>query len=226
VARPFFETRCAFRSIMPIRLVIADADPSMLRHIEELGSRHREFEIVASVTTGNDALHAVRQLQPDILLLDIHIAAVDAPNVLRRMQRARSRTQAVILIEVEGDDVIDAVRLGARGVIHKAVMPTLIVECIREVHDGKKWLERGHVTRVLDQLVKRETGLRELSALLTRRQIDVVQMVAKGLDDSALAKELLITQGTAKLHLHKLYEKLNVGGRAELVQFLHSKGLP
>jgi DNA-binding NarL/FixJ family response regulator len=211
---------------MPIRLVIADADPSMLGLVAKVCSRHPEFEIVASVTTGSDALQSVRQLRPDILLLDIHSVAVDALNVLRRMQRARSRTQAVILIEVEGDDVIDAVRLGARGVIHKAVVPILLVECIREVYGGKKWLEQGHVTRVLDQLVKRETGLRELSALLTRRQIDVVQMVAKGMDDSALAKELLITKGTAKLHLHKLYENLNVGGRAELVQFLHSKGLP
>lgn len=209
---------------MVIRLALADAQRSMLSQLTSLCSLQRDFPIVAAVTTGKHALQAVRQFRPDILLLDIRIASPDALTVLRRMRRAAFSTRVIALIEVE-DDGAEALRLGASGVILKDMVPALLAECVRDVHAGKKWLEPDHAVGLLEKLLTRQSGIREISELLTRQEVEVARMVAKGLSTPALAKELAITVGTARLHLHNVYGKLNVTGREDLVKYVQARGL-
>jgi DNA-binding NarL/FixJ family response regulator len=209
---------------MSIRLTIADADPSMLVRLAKLCSRQRDFETIARVSSGRQALWALARYHPDILLLDIRIGSPSALAVLARMQREHSLTRTVVLLEPENDGV-DALALGASGVIFKAVVPKLLAECIREVHAGKKWFEPDHSVSILEKLVTQPTSTRQISELLTPREVEVARMVGKGLDARALAKELAITVGTAKVHLQRVYWKLNVASRVDLMKLVQAKGL-
>ena len=208
-----------------IRLVLADDHPIILAGLERLFSLETDFAILARAKNGDEALRFVRQFRPDILLLDLRMPGKDGLAVLREMNREKSPTRAVILTAVDGDDVLEAIQLGVRGLVLKDMAPKLLVQCIREVHAGGKWLDRDSATHAVDKLLARETSMQAFTRTLTPRELDVACMIAKGMHNKAVADKLSITEGTAKLHLHHVYQKLNVDGRMGLMRYLQSRGL-
>jgi two-component system nitrate/nitrite response regulator NarL len=208
-----------------IRLVLADDHPVILMGLRLLFESEQDFQVVASVTHGEAALESVRRLNPDILVLDLRMPGKDGLEVLREMRREAATTKTVILTALESDDVLDAISLGAAGVVLKDMAATLLVQCVREVHAGGKWLERSIAGRAVGRFVNREARTRRIADILTPREIQVARMVADGLPSKAVASRLAINEGTAKLHLHHVYEKLKLDGRMALVRYMRSKGL-
>ena len=115
--------------------------------------------------------------------------------------------------------------LGVHGVVLKDLAPRLLMQCVRTVHAGGKWLEKGYATQAVDKLLEREAGLRDMAKMLTPRELEIAHMIAKGMHNKAIANQLAISEGTAKQHLHHIYEKLDVDGRVGLLQLLHRRGL-
>jgi DNA-binding NarL/FixJ family response regulator len=99
------------------------------------------------------------------------------------------------------------------------------VEAVRRVHAGGQYLEGGIVGRALRRMVQREEAAREATQILTPREIEIIRMLAAGLRNRAIGEKLFISEGTVKVHLHRIYEKLSVGGRLELVLYARNKGL-
>jgi DNA-binding NarL/FixJ family response regulator len=95
---------------------------------------------------------------------------------------------------------------------------------VREVHAGRKWLEKSAAAHAIDTMLMHDAAAEEIAHALTPREVEVARMVKQGLRNKAIAKKLAITEGTTKLHLHSIYEKLRLDGRVALVQFLQSKG--
>jgi two-component system, NarL family, nitrate/nitrite response regulator NarL len=209
----------------PIRLVLADDHPVVLAGLDVLFSLEPDFEILARAKNGDEALRFVRQLRPDILLLDLRMPGTDGLTVLREMSREKSPTRAIVLTAVDGDDVLEAIHLGVHGLVLKDMAPKLVVRCIREVHAGRKWLDRNSATHAVDKLLMRETSRKACLEKLTPRELEIACMIAKGMHNKAVADKLSITEGTAKLHLHHVYQKLNVDGRMGLMRHLRSRGL-
>jgi len=146
--------------------------------------------------------------------------------VLRQMHKDKISTRSVLLAAVvDDDDLLEAVRLGVRGVILKEMAPTLVVKCVREVHAGNQWLEKRSVTHALDRLVRRGEGTRDLAKLLTPRELEIAHAVAAGLRNKEIADKLGIAEGTVKIHLHVVYEKLNIDGRMALVLKMKEKAM-
>ena len=208
-----------------IGLVLADDHPVVLAGLDWLLSLERDLEILARATNGNEALSAVRQYHPDILILDLLMPGKDGLSVLREMREEKSATRVVVLTGVGGDDVLESIRLGAQGLVMKDMATKLLVRCIREVHAGRKWLDRTSATRALDKMLSREAGLQACAHKLTPRELEIACLTARGMPNKAVAEQLSITEGTAKLHLHHVYQKLNVDGRMGLMQHLRSRGL-
>jgi two-component system nitrate/nitrite response regulator NarL len=181
-----------------------------------------DIEIVASALNGDEALAAVRQFRPDILVLDLRMPGKDGVAVLREMKREGLGTRVVVLTAENGEDAVEAVRLGARGIVLKDMAPRLLIQCIREVHAGRQWLEKSIAARTVTSLLKREAGTRSAAAGLTRRELQVARLVADGFPSKAIAKKLAIAEGTAKLHLHHVYAKLKVDGRMALARYLQT----
>jgi two-component system nitrate/nitrite response regulator NarL len=195
---------------MPIRLALASKHRRIVDRLAQICSEP-DLNIVARASTGKQVLQAVDRHSPDILVLDMHTPNSDAQSVLRRMERGRLLTRTVILIESDGDGALDAIRLGACGVVPMNIASTLLVKCIRGVHAGGRWLERGFAIRAVDKLLEqnaRNASTSEAARVLTRRELEVARLIGKGLRNADIAKKLSITEGTAKLHAHNVYQKL------------------
>ena len=211
---------------MPITLVLADDHPIFLGGLKELFRLEPDFEVLACCGNGEEALHAVRQYRPDVLVLDIHMPGKDGMAVLQELNQEKLPTRMVVLTaELSEDDVLEALRQDVRGVVLKEMAPRLLVECIRKVHAGEQWLERRSIGRALEKLLRREAGARQLAGVLTPREIEITRMVAAGLRNREIADKLFISEGTVKIHLHHTYEKLRVDTRPELIRYAQERGL-
>jgi len=207
------------------KLVLADDHPVMLDGLEQLRAQ-KDFTVVARCQDGAETLRAVRQHRPDVLLLDIRMPAPDGLQVIRDLQKDSLPTRIVLLTaELSEDDVLEAVRLGVKGVVLKEISPQMLMECVRKVADGEQWIERRSLTRVLDKMLCREAGFREVSSVLTSREIEIVRLATRGLRNQAIAEQLHISEGTVKVHLHNIYEKLGIDGRVALTLYAREKGL-
>ena len=209
-----------------IRLVIADDHPIVLDGLEALFGLEPDFEVLARCHSGTEVVPAVRTHQPDVLLLDLRMPGMDGLAVLRALREERLATRVVMLGAMfEEDQVIEALRLGVRGLVLKELAPPLLVQCIRQVHAGGQWIEQQASGMALEALLRRDAARREETDLLTPRELDLVRLAASGLRNKDLAGRLGISVGTVKMHLHNVYRKLGVDGRVALAVYARTKGI-
>jgi DNA-binding NarL/FixJ family response regulator len=207
-----------------MRVVIADDHPIVLAGLESLLQREPDILVVQRCADGVETLRAVAKHEPDVLVLDLRMPRADGLAVLRHMHEERLPTRTVLLAAVVDDDeLVEAIRLGVRGIVLKEIAPQFLVECLRKVYTGGQWFEQRAVGDAMDKLVRREAAAREVSGLLSRREIEVVRAVAQGLRNRQIAERLGIAEGTVKLHLHTVYTKLGVDGRTALLAKLRQK---
>jgi len=209
-----------------IRVILADDHPLVLNGLFHLLREYPEFEVLDRCTSGADAMAAVRRTQPDILVLDLQMPDIDGLAVARTLHASDELPKTVLLTaQLHEDQLIEALHLGIRGFVLKEMAPKLLIECLRRVYAGGQWLEKDSANRAMAKLVRREARAGEIAKLLTPREIEVVKMVAKGLTNKEIADQLCIADGTVKIHLHNIYEKVKVNRRAELMRFAEEYGL-
>ena len=211
---------------MAIRLVLADDHPVVLEGLETLFRRERDIKVLARCLNGEETLEAVREHRPDVLVLDIRMPNTDGLDVLRQLKKEKLCPRVVLLtMGLEEDQVVEGLRLGVAGVVLKEMASHLLVQCVRKVHAGEQWLERRSFARVMDKILRREAGVREITAILTPREVGVVRLVAAGLHNKEVGEKLFISEGTVKNHLRNIFEKLKVSDRAELTRYARDKVL-
>jgi DNA-binding NarL/FixJ family response regulator len=136
------------------------------------------------------------------------------------MQRENVCTKVVLMADQLGDEeVLEAYRLGVRGMLLKALALQMVVQCVRTVLSGEIWFEKHAVSRALDVLLHRQNGEREIAGLLTPREMEMVRLVALGLRTEEMSSRLDISEGTVKTHLHRVYRKLKVNNRVALTLY-------
>ena len=211
---------------MTIRLALADDHPIFLDGLEKLFALEPDIEVVARCVDGEEAVRAVRELAPDVLLLDLQMPVLDGLSVLRELAREPASTRVVLLtVDLAENDVLEAIRLGVRGVVLKEMAPRLLIECVRKVHAGERWLERRSTALALDKLLEKDALAREVSEALTQRETEIVRMASRGLSNKEIASRLGITEGTVKVHVHSVYVKLKVSNRVALMRWAVDRGL-
>jgi DNA-binding NarL/FixJ family response regulator len=208
---------------MPIRLVVVDDHPLVLRGLEQLLGAEPEFDVLATCSTATEGWQAVASHRPDVLLLDLKLPDRDGLSILRRLDPAGTPAVVVLTAVHDEDTLLEAARLGARGIVLKAMAPRVLEDCLRAVHQGRLWLSIGGMD-LSERLRRRQEVEAELEQRLTPREIDVVRLVALQLDNEAIAQRLSISVGTVKIHLHHVFDKLHLRGRHELQLLLRSKG--
>ena len=211
---------------MPIRLVLADDHAIVLHGLKRLFESHADFEVVACCLDGVQAIAAARELPCDVLVLDLRMPAATGLDVLRALTAGAPGCRVVVLTAAAtDDDILEAIRLGALGVVLKEASPDTLLECVRRVHRGETSLDQEMVARAMGNMMRRESAVREASRILTPREMDIVRMIAQGLRNKVIAERLAISEGTVKIHLHNVYEKLGIDGRLELMLYAQEKGL-
>jgi DNA-binding NarL/FixJ family response regulator len=205
---------------MPTTLVLADDHPLILDGLENLLKAEQDFTVLARCSTGQETLEAIRTHNPDILVLDIRMPGMDGVEVLRELRQTKSPTRVVLLTAaLDEEALVEVIGLGVRGVVLKEMAPRLLVRCIRTVQAGGQWLEKRASARALDTMVRREAGLRQASAILTARELAIVRAIANGRRNKEIAEQLKIAEGTVKVHLHNIYQKLGVDSRLALMLY-------
>jgi two-component system nitrate/nitrite response regulator NarL len=211
---------------VPIRIVIADDHAMVLHGLKRLFDGETEFEVVECCGNGADAIAAARRGNVDVLLLDVKMPGLSGIDVLRSVSAERLNCSTVLLTAALTDsDAVEGLRLGARGIVLKESPPDTLLECIRHVSRGEQWVDSETMTRALDTISRRESMMSDPSRTLTARELEIVRMIAQGLRNKAIAERLFISEGTVKIHLHNVYEKLGLDGRLELMLHAQKQGL-
>jgi DNA-binding NarL/FixJ family response regulator len=206
--------------------VIADDHPLILQALGHLFELQPDFQMLAGCANVEETLQAVRHHQPDVLILDLRMPDTGGLTVLRRMQAEQLPTRVVLLTGVaDEDEMLEAIRLGVSGVVLKDTPPDLVLQCVRAVHSGAQWLERRSIGQALERLLDLEARKRQLASRLTLREVEILRMVDAGLRNKEIANQLSISEGTVKIHLHHIFEKLGVSNRLELLRHAEAHGL-
>ena len=193
------------------RVLLVDDHPMIAAALEML-LRGTEYELLHRARTAAEAITMLNKLKPRLLLLDVHLPDGSGLEVLRRISRGRSRP-AVILLTAGMDDsqLLTAAELNPEGMVLKTSDPGLLMECMDAVAAGKQWIDPEIADRT------REAKDRAASAPpLTRRERELIELVRQGLRNRDIAAELGVTEGTVKVYLHAIFDKLRVENRTEL----------
>jgi DNA-binding NarL/FixJ family response regulator len=199
-----------------ISLVLADAQPIVLEGMQHLFRKERDLKVLACCASEDDTLSAVDKHRPAVLVLDVHLPPRGGLATLRNLPPSPC-PKVVLAGSIAKDKMADALHLGVRGVVLKEMTPDLIVKCIRQVHQGATWLEHTSAFVAGNRMLRRESDLERLKHSLTRRELEVLQLVAGGLRNKDITGRLNITEGTVKNHLHNIYVKLGARDRVDLV---------
>ena len=116
-------------------------------------------------------------------------------------------------------------KLGVTGVVLKESPTDALLDCIRQVHKGHQWIDRDMASRALRSVLRRQEQALRAAEALTPRELEIVRMAGEGLRNRGIAERLSISEGTVKVHLHNIYDKLGVEGRLEMVLYAQQKGL-
>lgn len=196
-----------------MRILLADDHPMISTAIEAL-LRGTSFELVGIAATGDETLQKLEQLAPDILLLDLQMPGGTGMDVLRRI-RSNGRKTRVVLLTATIDDasLIEAGMLKVQGMVLKNSDPAFLMECLERVSRGGRWHDPELVERA--RHLSETLGDRD-SPSLSPRERELIVLVRKGMRNREIAEQLGVTEGTIKVYLHTIFEKLGVSSRTEL----------
>lgn len=209
---------------MSIELVLADPHPVMLDGLAHDFQESPDFSVKACVGNGDDALAAVRKYQPDILVMDLSLTQRSGLSLIEEIQQ-HQLTKPVVFTGAPIGEVMRVIDLGVPGLVSKDKSKQVLARCIQTVHQGDKWLDRDLTMKTMSLLLEQQKKNAKASSLLTPREMMVARMVTEGWPNKKIASKLFISEGTAKLHLHHIYQKLNCPGRMSLQRYMQENGL-
>lgn len=213
---------------MNLRVLVIDDHTLFREGLQGLLTR-RNIEVVAATGDGTEALNLTRQLQPDIVLLDMRMPAVDGVTVLGQLIE-NGVTMPIVILTTSADerDLIRALRAGARGYLLKDMEPDDLVAALRDIHTGKT-VVAPTLTQILAEVVqgKAEIPAAETSPFddLTPRETEILGLLAEGQSNKVIARNLGISDGTVKLHVKAILRKLDVHSRVEAAVMAVEHGL-
>jgi len=194
----------------PIRVLIADDHPIFRDGLRRLLVSESDFTVVAEAANGSEAITLVRQLKPDVLLLDLVMPKVPGLEVLREISQDDVPVCTILLTAaIQTFEVTRALQLGARGVVLKESPPELLLRSIRSVCRGEYWVGSD----ILAQFGKLQ---KQQASGLTMREADVIAAIRAGNSNKEIATKLSISEETVKRHLSNIYAKMGVSSRLEL----------
>ncbi|PYX60911.1 MAG: DNA-binding response regulator [Acidobacteria bacterium] len=221
------------RKAQPIRIVIADDHPIFRDGLRRLLEAEPDLKVVGEACDGAEAVKFARQLKPDILLLDLAMPRHPGLEALREMSSGQtSNSVRVILLTAaaEKNQIVEALQLGARGVVLKDSATQLLLKSIHTVMAGEYWVGRESVSNLVQFLrtLMQSSGeeARQKKFGLTPRELEIVSTVVAGYSNKEIAEYFKISEDTVKHHLSNIFDKLGVSTRLELALFAVNQGLP
>jgi two-component system nitrate/nitrite response regulator NarL len=219
------------KRIHPIRIVIADDHPIFRDGLRRLLESEADMKVVGEACDGREAVKLATEIKPDILLLDLAMPHHTGLDALRDLNAGGGAVRIILLTAaVEKKQVVEALQLGARGVVLKDSATQLLLKSIHAVMAGEYWVGRDSVSNLVQYLRNLMQSTNEESKQkkfgLTPRELEIVSAVVAGYANREIAEYFKISEDTVKHHLSNIFDKLGVSTRLELALFAVNQGLP
>ncbi len=205
------------QSNAPIRLLIVDDHPVVVAGLTSMLGMQPDLEVLGAASSGDEALEFIRNREVDILLLDLRMPGMGGVDTLRALVRDRSRARAIILTSFETDeDIYRAVQAGAQGYLLKDAPQSDMIDAIHTVFAGKRYFPRSIAERLAERMLRTD---------LTARELEVLQMLARGLTNKEIGRALRISGNTVRNHVNNIIAKLDVSDRTEAATTAIHRGM-
>jgi len=204
----------------PIRLLIVDDHPVVRDGLRGMFAGDPDFEVLADASDGAEALARAEALRPDVILMDLRMPGVDGVTAIRRLSERNIPSRVLVLTTYDSDsDVVPAIEAGATGYLLKDSPREELFRAVRAAYRGESVLAPSVATRLMSQLRS------PVHEALSERELEVLSLIAQGLNNREAAGRLFISEATVKTHLIHIYAKLGVNDRAAAVATAYERGL-
>ncbi len=212
-----------------IRVLIADDQALVRGGFRMILDAQDGIEVAGEAEDGVEALTMVRETAPDLVLMDVRMPRLDGLEATRRIVAETSDTQVLVLTTFDSDEIVyDALKAGAGGFLLKSAPPARLVEAVRLVTSGEALLAPAITRRLIEDYVRRPSpGARTPSGLdeLTARELEVLELIARGLSNGEIAARLIVSEATVKTHVNRILAKLRLRDRVQAVVLGYESGL-
>ena len=219
------------RKSQTVRILIADDHPIFRDGLKRLLESERGFKVIGEACDGVEAVKMVRQLSPEILLLDLAMPQRPGLEALREMSTDATSVRVILLTAgAEKDQIVEALQLGARGVVLKDSATQILLKAIHAVMAGEYWVGRESVSNLVQYLRgligSATNAARQRKYGLTPRELEIISAVVAGYANKEIAEHFKISEDTVKHHLSNIFDKVGVSTRLELALFAVNQALP
>lgn len=204
---------------MPINVLIADDHTIVREGVKCILDNSGDIDVIGEATDGYECLNAISKMNPNVVILDISMPNLDGLKVLQIMKEQKMSTKALIMTAREEPEyLMKAVDMGCDGYILKTADTATLNKAIHSVYDGEMYIEPSLMPMLNESISTRDTALDKLNDL-TRREIDVLKLLAEGLFNKEIASRLNISERTVKNHVSNIFKKISVSDRTQAAVF-------
>jgi DNA-binding NarL/FixJ family response regulator len=218
-----------------IRILIADDHPIFRHGVRQLLEAEPDFVVVGEAGDGAEVIEMVPRLHPDIVLLDLAMPRVAGMEALRELsaspassETARAPKIVLLTVAIEKKQIVEALQLGAHGIVLKDAAAELLIKALHVVIDGQYWVGRelvGDLVQYLRRIAPQAPVKAEEAPLLTRRERQILSTIVAGMTNREIAERFAISEDTVKHHLSRIFDKVGVSHRLELAMYAVNNGL-
>lgn len=202
----------------PVKVLIVDDSKLTIVGLKTTLKQFDDIEILGFANDGHAAIEMAKTLKPDIILMDIGMPSMDGIKATKEIKKDGSKAKIIMLTSHESEqDVLDALSAGANSYCMKDVDPEILVAVVKSTYDGASWLDPRIARIVLDKFVDRFGKFlkNENTSNLTEREVDVLNLIAKGCSNQNISDSLCISLNTVKTHIKNIFQKLEVEDRTQ-----------
>lgn len=213
-----------------IKIMLADGNTLLREGVKRVLAAEKDLRIVAETGDDSQIDKIVVRAKPDVLLLDLEFAKLSTLQQFITAQKQVATKHLVLCDFPDQENILAAAKAGARGFILKRTPPALLIQAIRKIHSGEIWADQQvNFARTFVEIARRtraeeavtaETGI---TRLLSRRELEILTLVTKGLTNAEIARQLFVSPETIKQHLHHIFKKLNVKNRTQAALLMRQK---
>ena len=209
----------------PIRVLVVDDHEVVRRGIRAFLDQIEDIEVVGEAGNGREAIGQADRLKPDVILMDLMMPEMDGIEAMRRISGGQTEARFLVITSYAGDDMVfPAIKAGALGFLLKDTRSEELVAAIREVHRGEASLHPSIARKVLQE-VSNSRPADPTPEPLTERELEVLGLLARGLDNRQIAEQLVIAEVTVRSHVSHILDKLHLANRVQATLYALREGL-